>query len=184
MNHMELERIFLTGFMGSGKSTIGPILANVLGWNFSDLDKLIEHEVGDSVDNIFADKGESFFRLKESETLQKSGNTANIVLALGGGTLNDKKNIEFIKQNGVSVYLKSTPDEIFRRLKFKVDRPLLKSKDGLPLSPFETKKKISELIIQREPTYLSADIVYQVDNITVGKTVDDLVKILKRKFHL
>lgn len=181
---MEHERIFLTGFMGSGKSTIGPIVANVLGWNFYDLDKLIEKEVGDSVDNIFAAQGEAFFRAKESEALRKAGNTANIVLALGGGTLTDKQNVEFIKKNGVSIYLKSTPDEIFQRLKFKVDRPLLKSKNGIPLSPFETKKKISELLVKREPTYLLADIVYQVDNITVGKTVDDLVKIVKRKFHL
>ena len=184
MNQMDNERIFLTGFMGSGKSTIGPILANVLGWNFYDLDKLIEQEVGDSVDNIFATHGETFFRTKESEVLKKTGNTGKMVLALGGGTLNDNQNIEFIKKNGVSVYLKSCPDEIFRRLKFKIDRPLLKSKDGLPLSPFETKKKISELLEKREPTYLSADIVFQVDNITVGKTVDDLVKILKRKFRL
>ena len=181
---MENERIFLTGFMGSGKSTIGPILANVLGWNFYDLDKLIEQELGDSVDNIFAVNGEAFFRAKESEVLKKTGKAAKIVLALGGGTLTDKQNVEFIKSNGISIYLKSTPDEIFRRLKFKVDRPLLKSKDGLPLSAFETKKKITELLEKRETIYLLADIIYQIDNITVGKSVDDLVKLLKRKLHI
>ncbi|MDP3149249.1 MAG: shikimate kinase [Ignavibacteria bacterium] len=181
---MEHERIFLTGFMGSGKSTIGPILANVLGWNFSDLDKLIEHEVGDSVDNIFAARGESFFRSKESEVLKKAGTDSKIVLALGGGTLNDNQNVEFIKKNGISIYLKSSPDEIFRRLKYKVDRPLLKSEQGQPLSAFETKEKIADLLMKRESTYLLADIVYQVDNITVGKTVDDLVKLLKRKLNV
>lgn len=181
---MENERIFLTGFMGSGKSTIGPILANVLGWNFYDLDKLIEQELGDSVDNIFAVHGEAFFRAKESEVLKTAGKAAKIVLALGGGTLTDKQNVEFVKNNGISIYLKSTPEEIFRRLKFKVDRPLLKSKEGLPLSAIETKKKITELLEKREATYLLADIIYQIDNITVGKSVDDLVKILKRKLHL
>ena len=181
---MENERIFLTGFMGSGKSTIGPILANVLGWNFYDLDKLIEQELCDSVDNIFAVHGEAFFRAKESEALKKLGNATKIVLALGGGTLTDKQNVEFVKNYGISIYLKSTPDEIFRRLKFRVDRPLLKSKDGQPLPAFETKKKITELLEKREATYLLADIIYQIDNITVGQSVDDLVKLLKRKFHL
>ena len=181
---MNNRRIYLTGFMGSGKSTIGPILANVLGWNFSDLDKLIEKEVGDSVNNIFAQKGESFFRQKESELLNQSASQENIVLALGGGTLTTKGNLELIKKSGVSIYLQSTPEEIFRRLKFKVDRPLLKSENGIPLSFFETKNKISELLKKREPTYLSADIVYHVDNISVGKTVDDLVKLIERKLHI
>jgi len=183
MNEMHKNRIYLTGFMGSGKSTIGPILANVLGWNFSDLDKLIEKDLGDSVTNIFAAHGELYFREKERELLHQSTTEENIVLSLGGGTLTTKQNLEIIKKTGISIYLKSSPEEIFRRLKYKVDRPLLKSENGEPLSVFETKNKISELLHKREPTYLQADIVYQVDNISVGKTVDDLIKLIERKLH-
>jgi len=182
MDEMNKNRIYLTGFMGSGKSTIGPILANVLGWNFADLDKLIEQELNDSVNNIFATRGELFFREKESEFLKNSAIEENLVLALGGGTLTSKENIEVIKKTGVSIYLKSSPGEIFKRLKFKVDRPLLKSESGMPLPEVETKAKISELLKKREQTYLQADIVYLIDNISVGKTVDDLVKLLNRKF--
>ncbi len=183
MNKMSNKRIYLTGFMGSGKSTIGPILANVLGWDFSDLDKLIEAQLNDSVNNIFETHGEFFFRQKESKLLKQSVTMENLVLALGGGTLTTEENLEFIKKTGISVYLKSSPEEIFRRLQFKVDRPLLKSESGMPLSAYETKAKISELLEKREQTYLQADIIYQIDTISVGKTVDDLVKLLKRKFH-
>jgi len=181
---MRKKRVYLTGFMGSGKSTVGPILANVLGWNFFDLDKLIETAVGKSVTDIFSLKGESFFRCKESEILKQSFAEEPFVLALGGGTLTDNGNIEFIKQTGISIYLKSSPEEIFRRLKFKVDRPLLKSENGAPLTEGEAKKKISELLSLREAAYLSADIVYQMNNISVGKTVDDLIKLLHRKFQI
>lgn len=178
---MNKNRIYLTGFMGSGKSTIGPILANVLGWNFADLDKLIEQELNDSVNNIFATHGELFFRQQECESLKKASAEENLVLALGGGTLTSKENIEVIKQTGISIYLKSSPGEIYHRLKFKVDRPLLKDDNGIPLSEFETKAKISELLNKREQVYLHADIVYLIDNISVGKTVDDLVKLINRK---
>jgi len=183
MNKMNNKRIYLTGFMGSGKSTIGPILANVLGWDFSDLDKLIEKELNDSVNNIFETRGELFFRQKESELLKQSATTQNLVLALGGGTLTTVENLELIKKTGIPVYLKSSPEEIFRRLQFKVDRPLLKSESGMPLSAYETNAKISELLKKREQAYLQADIIYLIDNISVGKTVDDLVKLLRRKFH-
>ncbi len=183
MEKMKNKRIYLTGFMGSGKSTIGPILANVLGWDFFDLDKLIETELNDSVSNIFETHGELFFRQKENELLKKTAATENLVLALGGGTLTTQENFEIIKKTGTSVYLKSSPEEIFRRLKFKVDRPLLKSESGMPLPAYETKAKISELLKKREQTYLQSDIIYLIDDMSVGKTVDDLVKLLKRKFH-
>ncbi|MFA4923069.1 MAG: shikimate kinase [Ignavibacteriaceae bacterium] len=181
---MSNKRIYLTGFMGSGKSTIGPILANVLGWEFSDLDKLIETELNDSVSNVFLTRGELFFREIESLMLRRTVEADNLVLALGGGTLTTAGNLELIKKTGISVYLKSSPDEIYRRLQFKTDRPLLKSESEIPLSAFETKAKISELLRKREPTYLHADIIYVIDNLSVGKTVDGLVNLLNRKFRL
>jgi len=184
MIEMKNKIIYLTGFMGSGKSTIGPILANVLGWDFFDLDKLIEQELNDSVSSIFETRGEQFFREKETAVLKGLENRENLVLALGGGTLSTKENLDLVKKNGVSIYLKSSPDEIFRRLKFKTDRPLLKSESGMPLSAAETKGKISELLNKRESTYLQSDIIYAIDNLSVGNTVDELVKILKRKFHV
>jgi len=181
---MKPQRIFLTGFMGAGKSTIGPILANVLGWEFADLDKLIEKEVDDSISNIFAAKGESFFREKESEMLLKATLKENFVLALGGGTLINKDNLNLVKRSGVSIYLKSSPEEIYHRLKHKTDRPLLLSENGTPLSYLETKEKISSILKTREEIYNQADIIYLIDGVSVGKTVDDLVRLIKRKLRV
>ena len=93
---MNKKIIYLTGFMASGKSTIGPILANTLGWNFYDLDKLIEEAAGKSVRKIFEENGEDYFREFETEMLKKNSELKNYIIALGGGTVKKLINLFII----------------------------------------------------------------------------------------
>ena len=123
---MDEKRIYLTGFMTSGKSTIGPILANVLGVDFYDLDKEIEREEKLSIVEIFEKHGEKYFRDSETRILAKLSKNNSIVVSLGGGTIIHKVNLDLMKSSGKVVYLKVSPDTLYKRLKNKIDRPLFR----------------------------------------------------------
>ncbi len=169
-------RIYLTGFMTSGKSTIGPILANVLGWNFYDLDKVIETKEGKTIVDIFESNGENYFRKLEEDTLREISERDEIVIALGGGTINNKQNLELIKNSGILVYLKVSPDVLYKRLKNKIDRPLFKDLVLGEKSENEFLNRIEELLEDREGKYSQADLVVNTDETKVGFTVDKLAK--------
>ncbi len=177
----EVERVYLTGFMTSGKSTIGPILANVLGWEFNDLDRVIEELEEISVVDIFKEKGEEYFRDLEHTLLQKFSNSKNLILSLGGGTIAFERNLEILKKSGKVVYLKSSPEMIYKRIKNKIDRPIFRD---LVLSenpkPEDFIERINKFLKEREPYYLTADICIDTDKTSIGVTVDKLAKILTR----
>lgn len=120
---MKNKLVYLTGFMASGKSTIGPILANTLGWNFFDLDRLIEQSSGKSIRSIFEENGEDYFRTLETEILVKVSTLEFYIISLGGGTIASDKNLNIIKSTGLLIYLESSPEETYKRLRFKRDRP-------------------------------------------------------------
>jgi shikimate kinase len=172
------ERIFLTGFMGSGKSTIGPILANTLGYEFVDLDNTIEERQGMSVKRIFQEFGEEHFRRLERSMVNELVEKKHLVVSLGGGTMVDPSNFRVIIMSGVVVYLKVTPEQIFKRLHHKLDRPILTDIRGDRLSSDELRARIQELFLRREPFYLKADITVPTDDERVGITVDRIVKKL------
>ncbi len=180
---VKYERIFLTGFMTSGKSTIGSILANGLGWNFYDLDKEIEALKGKKVAQIFEEEGEEAFRKLESEMLRDISRGKNVVIALGGGTIATLENLSFCKTNGTLIYLKVEETELLRRLKKKVDRPLFKDLVLSGASEEKISQKIKYLLKEREKFYNQADIVFKTGTSSVGKTVDELAKILRRYFR-
>ncbi len=176
-----VERIYLTGFMTSGKSTIGPILANVLGWEFKDLDRVIEEQENKTVVEIFESNGEDYFRDLEYELLNKFSNEKKLILSLGGGTIAFDRNLGILKNNGKIVYLKSSSEMIYQRIKNKIDRPIFrdlvlaensKSQDFID--------RIEEHLKKREPYYLEADIHIDTDKSTIGVTVDKLAKLLAR----
>lgn len=181
---MKNSLIYLTGFMASGKSTIGPILANTIGWNFFDLDRLIEHNSGKSIRNIFEENGEDYFRDLETETLTKVSLLNNYIIALGGGTIASDKNLEIIKSTGSLVYLESSTEETYKRLRFKRDRPaLLFDGDNEPTKDVFI-AKIELLLNQRVKYYNQADITINTDNCPVGRTVDKLALIIKKQLHV
>lgn len=170
--------IFLTGFMGSGKSTVGPILANTIGYRFIDLDALIEQKEGKRISDIFAAEGEPRFRELERQTLREILTERTTIVSLGGGTVTNDESLELVKQHGVLVYLRSDTEHIFQRLRTKSDRPMLRDDNGNLLDGDGLRKKISTLLDARETFYLQADIIISTDDKKIGYTIDELAKKL------
>ena len=175
--------IYLTGFMASGKSTIGPILANTLGCDFFDLDKVIETDTGKSIRKIFEENGELYFREIETNTLSRMSNLENYIISLGGGTVASEKNIEIIKSTGYLIYLESSPEETYKRLRFKRDRPALLFDGDEEPTKVEFLEKINLLLKKRILYYNQADLKINTDNCRVGNTVDKLASIIKKEFY-
>jgi len=171
--------IYLTGFMGSGKSTIAPILANTLGFSYFDIDKEIEALTSKKITEVFSDFGEEYFRELEHNLLLSLSNMDDCIVSLGGGTIANQNNLEIIKTSGILVYLRAKPEFILKRLKYKTDRPLIKSIEGKQLSEEQLLFKINQLLKQREPYYAQADIVINTDDKAIGITVDQLVRELR-----
>ncbi len=178
---MSKNVFYLTGFMGVGKSTIGPILANTLGLDFIDLDSLIEQTEGKKIKDIFNDDGEEYFRNIESRLLIEVSQRSNIVIALGGGTAIQKVNIDYIQENGKMIYLKASIDSLIKRLYYKRDRPILNKKFENNPTKDELKQMLIKLITEREPYYKKADLVVDTERTPVGKTVDFIARVLESK---
>lgn len=177
-------RVYLTGFMGSGKSTIGPILANVLGYAFADLDAVIEAAAGRPVGTIFAEEGETAFRAREAEALRQTAGRDHVVIALGGGALTREENLQFALRHGTVVYLYVPVSQLVQRLlKSPTERPLLRDETGEPLSPDALTRKVKALVERREPFYRRAHLVVDVGRRDVGRTVDAVAKALYRLGH-
>jgi shikimate kinase len=166
--------------MASGKSTVGPILANSLGYDFVDVDTVIEAAQQKTVRDIFREHGEQYFRGLEREAIAALTMRDNLVVALGGGTLTDPVNLSVVKTTGILVYLKVPPEEILKRVQHRTDRPLLTGPEGERLAPAELRKRVLALHEVREPLYNNADIVVMADEQRLGLTVDRVVKLLGR----
>ncbi|MDR3611629.1 MAG: shikimate kinase [Ignavibacteriaceae bacterium] len=180
---MDKKVVYLTGFMGSGKSTIGPILANTLGWDFYDLDKIIENKTGISIKDIFETFGEDHFRNLERESLSNISNQNQIIVSLGGGTIANNQNIELLKRTGIIVYLKLSSTSVYKRLENKRDRPVLFSDLGDEFTKEDLLKRIEELLEKRRMFYEQADFIIDTDNVSVGKTIDNIAKIIQNELE-
>jgi shikimate kinase len=158
--------IFLIGFMGAGKSSLGKRLANKLELPFIDSDKAIEEIEQLTISEIFEKKGESYFRTREKEWLQ-SLNEKDVVIALGGGTPCQDGNIELINGLGTSIYIQMNVDLLANRLvSAKGKRPLIEKYKG---KPDELKEFIRETLAEREVFYKQANIQFAGDNINSEK---------------
>ncbi len=175
------RRVYLTGFMGSGKSTIGPILANVLGYAFVDLDEAVAARAGKPISRIFAEEGEASFRALEASVLRETEARERVVVALGGGALAAEDNLRWTLDHGVVVYLRVSLDQLIRRLhRGRIARPLLLDASGQLLSTEALREKIKAIMDRREPFYERAHVVVEIRNQRVGITVDEVVKALRR----
>lgn len=175
---MKKSIIYLTGFMAAGKSTIGPILANTIGWSFLDIDRVIEDKERKKITQIFSEKGEEYFREIENRVLMELSSLSNHIIALGGGTIASDNNLKIIKQTGLLIYLKSSTETAYKRLRFKRDRPaLLFDGEDEPSKEIFT-SRINELLNSRRQYYEQSDYIIDTDRIPVGKTVDKLASIL------
>ena len=148
-----MNRIFLTGYMGSGKSTIGKMLAANLGFAFVDLDTYIEAKYHKTIAQIFSEQGEEKFRLIEQLCLHQVAEFENTVIATGGGAPCFFDNMAYLNLHGITVYLHLTPQQLATRLESSINgvRPLLSNRKGEELCQF-----ISEGLAKREPFYLQS----------------------------
>lgn len=158
----KINTIVLTGFMGSGKSTIGKLLAARLGGSFRDLDHDIEKAEGKKISRIFQKEGEKHFRALERHYFSECISKKPLVLAVGGGAIQQTEIFEYVKNHTVMVYLKVPEEILFTRLKRDKERPLLRDEVGLLLDDEKLRSKIRQLLLIREQTYLLADVILPV----------------------
>ena len=167
------ERVYITGFMGCGKTTAGKKIANALEWDFADLDKVIEINAGRSISQIFSEEGEEQFRILEAEALKEVSTYHNHVIATGGGAPCNGTNMDLMKKTGLTIYLKMTPLQLASRLlKSRGERPLLA---GIPDCDVEA--YIKSKLKSRESWYESADIItggFDPDINAIVKSVTDI----------
>ena len=162
--------VVLLGFMGSGKSTLGKQLADTIGWIFTDLDRFIETGENRTIADIFEKDGESVFRKLEANALKRVLSYNRQVIAIGGGAPCHPGNLDLIREKSVSVYLKISEQQLLHRLAgSSTNRPLLRGK-----SESEVQSLITDLLAFREPFYLTADIIIESDEITVGMILSQL----------
>lgn len=142
-------RIFLTGYMGAGKTTLGKALARHLGLSFIDLDWYIEERFHKSVGELFAERGEAGFRELERGMLREAGEFEDVVVSTGGGAPCFFDNMDYMNRMGQTVFLDVRPDVLFRRLRIaKQQRPILQGKADDELLAF-----IEEALARRAPFY-------------------------------
>lgn len=174
------QRIYLTGFMTSGKTTLGKILANIVGWDFVDIDSEIEKTQTESVTYIIEKRGIIEFRNLEKEEILKTTQKEKVVVSLGGGALIDGDNLDVVKNSGILIYLKLSPAVLYERLKNKINRPLFQNLEGDPMSKNEAITKIKTLLSEREPGYLAADIIISLDKLNINSGVEELRRRLSK----
>ncbi|OJV38352.1 MAG: shikimate kinase [Bacteroidales bacterium 36-12] len=153
-----MSRIFLIGYMGSGKSAMGKLLADKLGLTFIDLDAYIENKYRRTIANIFADEGETAFREMEKNCLHEVSDFEDVVIATGGGAPCFFDNMEHMNSCGETIYLRLTPEHLVQRLSSSKAgvRPLLQNKKGNELL-----QQITELLKIREPFYMQAQLIIE-----------------------
>ena len=162
------SRIFIIGPMGSGKSTVGKRLAQMLGYRFIDSDQELELRTGVDIPYIFDKEGEAGFRRRERQLLAELTQEQNIVLASGGGAVLDEQTRKHMKERGYVVYLHATVDEQLNRTRHSQNRPLLQTPDR--------RTKLMQLMVEREPLYREiADCVIFTDT-RFPKTVANQIK--------
>jgi len=156
-------KIFLTGFMGSGKTYWGRAWAQQEGLAFYDLDEVIVNAEGQSIDSIFEKSGEPYFRKTEAAQLRRFAGIDNCIIACGGGTPCFEDNMAWMNANGITVYLRTTPQYVYERVLDEKDkRPLIKKLNAAELLFF-----IEQKMKEREPFYSQAQLQFGVTDVSL-----------------
>ncbi len=152
--------------MGSGKTEVGKRLAKRLGYTFIDTDLLIEEKTGRSISDIFSKDGEHSFRDIETSILRELTGLNEHVISTGGGIVTREENIQYLTNTGFIIWLKASPENIFKRVCSETHRPLLEVDNPL--------EQIKKLLSQREQSYSKSDLTIDTD----GLDVDDIVNVI------
>ena len=174
-----MRRIILIGYMGSGKTTVGKALSKDTGMMFYDLDWYIESRMRKTVSQIFAERGEEGFRKIEYNMLHEVAEFEDVIISCGGGTPCFFDNMDYLNQQGDVVYLKATPETLYKHLMMaKVERPLLKGKTKEELLEFiKTQLSTREAFYNKARYHLDVSLLDNYEKI--GITVDKLKELLK-----
>ena len=172
---MDIGSVFLTGFMGVGKSQIGSLLAWRMRRDFLDTDELIEARDGRAISSIFEEEGEAYFRELEHTCVVEACACADVVVSLGGGAIVYSRNLEAVRSAGVLVCLQADVDTILDRVGRRDDRPLL-----FGLSEAEKRTRIERMLMERAPYYDQAHIkMLSNEGSTPEETADRLAELLE-----
>jgi shikimate kinase len=164
--------LYLIGMMGTGKTAVGKRVAKRLGRPFLDLDAEIEREEGTPIREIFAGKGEPYFRRRERDLVARAAALQGAVVATGGGAVADPENLKVLKETGTVICLTARPEVIFERTQRANVRPLLQGEDPLV--------KIQELLEARAEAYARADATIDTTDKSVDEVVEEVINIASR----
>lgn len=165
---LNVRNIILTGFMGTGKSTVGRLLAQRLGWQFLDTDDLIEQYARKTISRIFADDGEPAFRALESRVAREVAQLDHHVIATGGGIVLAEPNLRALESAGAVVLLEARPETIFQRVRHETHRPLLAKPDP--------RREIDVLLEARRDAYDRIQHHISTEDKTPEQVADDLIQ--------
>ncbi len=163
--------IVLVGFMGTGKSTVGRVIAQKLGFHFIDTDDVIEQTSKAKISDIFAEHGEVYFRDLESQAVKSVALMKNQVVATGGGVVLRSSNIDLLRTGGPIFCLNATPKAIWDRVRSSRSRPLLRGPDPL--------KKIETLLGKRAPYYALADHQIETTGVSVDRVANEIISYIE-----
>tara|TARA_B100000282_G_scaffold18658_1_gene12668 strand:- start:688 stop:1203 length:516 start_codon:yes stop_codon:yes gene_type:complete len=166
------KNLVLTGMMGVGKSTVGKNLAQKLSYNFVDIDRTIESREGSTINLIFKNKSESYFRKLENEISLEKLRKKNTVISLGGGAFLNKSIRREIKNTSVSFWLDVDVSELIKRLKKTKKRPLLYNKN--------LNVTVNKIYLERKKTYSEADYRIKCNFLGPDKIVDKILKLYEK----
>lgn len=165
------NNIALTGMMGSGKSSVSKELSKLLPeYSLVDIDNEIEKTTNKKISEIFLKFGEAHFRMLETDKIQKFVYGKNQIISLGGGAFEDEFNRRIILENCLVIYLKTSPDEIYNRIKNETHRPLLAKKFSV--------ERITDIIKKREPNYEKADVIIDTDNKSPYNIANEILGVM------
>lgn len=150
-----ISNLALVGFMGTGKTSTGHAVAELLGFEFIDTDQVIEQQTGKSISEIFAQSGETSFRTLEKRVGEWLLTKTRAVIATGGGFVTSADNLEQLKRHALVVCLWASPEAIYERVRHQGHRPLLRDPDPLA--------KIRRMLAEREPNYRQADVLVNTE---------------------
>jgi shikimate kinase len=161
-------RIVLTGFMGSGKTTVGPLVAERIGWTFVDVDDVIEAEAGTTIPEIFRSEGETEFRGRERQTIASLARSEGLVLALGGGAIEDE---------ATRLLLLTVPETLLVHLEVKLETTLARCKGSEHLRPvLADQENLASRYERRLPLYRMAHVSIAVDTMTPEQVVEAILE--------
>ncbi len=174
-----MKRLFLIGYMGSGKTTLGRALSVATGLAFVDLDWAIEQRYHKTIPQIFSEVGEDGFREIEQRMLHEVGEYEDTIISCGGGTPCHFDNMDFMNAHGITVWLDASEKALFRRLRVaKQQRPIIRNKDDEQLKSF-----ITEALEQREPFYKQATIRFRADELEDAHQIKESVAALRKQLN-